>query len=244
MRGVSLALQYIYGALFVALGVRAVLLWQRQRDRRSAHLAFAAGAFGLSQLMSTISTTVFTPSCTSPPAVYTHISGTLSMVAILGFLLFLGDFIEFPAWARIIAITWALANIVMTWLVKPEYYYDHDLVRNNCVVDNAISFNVYLASIVAFYIGAFLLLAVSFFRFGRRLDGLARFRMSLIGWGFVAILIAIVIIPPLLLADEVSLVLVALLQSFVLVSAPLLFLGFTPPSWLTRRFGAGAGSAA
>jgi len=108
-------------------------------------------------------------------------------------------------------------------------------------VHNLISYRTYLWVAIGYLALAFGVLWVSFALYGLRVQGLARFRMLSISGGFFLIFLVVGMIP-LLLFSNPSLgaiqQLLRVLRYLVLASAPLLLLGFAPPGWVARRFGA------
>lgn len=232
------ATQYIQSALFLMLGIAAVKAWVDRRERREAHLAWATALFGVSQLVSAISTTLYTSKGNLPPRGVSITSGVLTFLAVYAFLLFLSDFINYPWWAHGLSALATIVNLVLVAIERPEFA----IVSNRLVrfeVDNPISYTAYLEYIIVYLAVAFGLLWVTFAMYGVRVQGLARFRMLTIAAGFFVLFVAIGLIPRVVFgrpsSGTVRNVLLAV-RVLALASAPCLFVGFTPPRWLTRRF--------
>src|SRR5438105_3375668 len=125
MRTTALVTGYISTAFFLALGIRCANSWMQQRDKTSGHLAIATGLFGMSQLISVISTTVYNQAkLETPPTWLTIVSGIIGLLAIYGFLVFLSDFVNFP---RAIIALFGLAtlvSIVFTIIERPDLRLD------------------------------------------------------------------------------------------------------------------------
>lgn len=230
---------YLQAALFILLGVRSIQTWIRTHDRRSEHLALATALFGINSLISAISATVWdaTRGEIQPRAVQI-ISGIIIYLAIYGFLLFLNDFMSFPAILKALLVVATVFNVVMAIIEQPGI-----ALRNGRIVtldvNNPIPYRAYLWYLLGFLAVAFAVLGFSFLLYGSRTHGLARLRMILIGSGFTVLFVAIGLIP-LLLFGNPSAAFISRLSDIVrymaLASAPLLYIGFVPPKALTTRF--------
>src|SRR5439155_3325725 len=110
MRTTALVTGYISTAFFLALGIRCANSWMQQRDKTSAHLAIATGLFGIAQLISVISTSLYDAAkAQTPPTWLSIVSGIIGLLAIYGLLVFLSHFVNFP---RPITGLFALATLV------------------------------------------------------------------------------------------------------------------------------------
>src|SRR6266571_3955549 len=97
MRTTQLVTGYVSAAFFLLLGIRCAVNWARQRDKTSGHLAIATGLYGLASVINVISTAVYdSTKLQTPPAWLSIVSSIISFLAIYGFLIFLGDFVNFP----------------------------------------------------------------------------------------------------------------------------------------------------
>src|SRR5438132_13826234 len=110
MRTTQLVTGYISAAFFLLLGIRCAISWARQRDKTSGHLALATALYGVSSIIGVISTALYdSTKFESPPAWLQSVSSIISFLAIYGFLVFLGDFVDFH---RAIRVMFALATLI------------------------------------------------------------------------------------------------------------------------------------
>jgi hypothetical protein len=245
MRTTSLVTGYLQAAVFIALAIRALLAWSRQRDTSSAHLAWATGVYGINSLVSAISQTVF-DSSKAMPSVAPHwlqaLMGALGFVAIYAFLVFLWDFVPFPQWLRaffgIATVAWIVIGIFESIGIRR-------IGPNTLVLvpgpHNPISLQKYIGAVLAYYAVVYGILWITFVVNGFRLQGLARARMLCIGAGFLLLFVVIGLLPRLFFGKVIRIgtfennLLIA--AAYIgLAAAPLLFLGFTPPKWLARGY--------
>ncbi|MBI4727907.1 MAG: hypothetical protein HY775_00150 [Acidobacteria bacterium] len=233
------AVQWAQAAIFLSLGLAALLKWARLRERRQAHLALATGLFGVGQLVSAVSQTLWdTSKGEMAPRAVSITSGTITFLAMYAFLLFLGDFLPFPGWARGLAIVVTVVNIVLAAIERADIaIVGGKLVK--LVVHNPIPYMWYLQYVIVYLLAVFGLLSGAFVIYGARLRGIARVRMLSIGSGFFLLFVAIGLIPRVLFGKPSSETIedvVLAVRILALASGPLLFLGFAPPSALVRRF--------
>ena len=244
-RNTQLLTSYLQAAIFGVLGVRCYLSWLRERDRRSAHLAWAAGLFGANSLMSAITTTFINAQMNEVAPRWEQIlSSILLYSAVYGFLLFLSDFIPYPKWTHgaLIAITGA--GILFSFLEKPALKINFKSAtscpfENIPGVSNPIPYKTYIFIVLGYLGLAFGVLAVAFLVYGTRTAGLARFRMTSIGGGFLLLCGVIGILPVIIFGNPCSgapKTLLNVLTYVALVSAPLLLVGFAPPKFVRDRF--------
>jgi hypothetical protein len=249
MRTSTLITSYLQAFIFVALGLRCIVAWLRTRDKRSAHLASAAGLFGVSSLLGAITSTIYDATKgETAPRWEQVLSSIILFISIYFFLRFLFDFIPFPSWVHVIILILTLANIVLAIIEKPDLRLDTKTFQIVPIpgVDNPISYRGYLSYILLYLAAAFGVLAVAFLIYGFRTAGLARFRMVSIGLGFLLFFIVIGLLPRLLFGDpskETIKTLLNVLRYVALVTGPLLYLGFAPPEFIRRRFPETADSA-
>jgi hypothetical protein len=247
MRTSQLVTSYIQAVIFAALGIRCVNAWLRDRDVRSAHLAIAAGLFGLQSAISAVRTSIYNSNAIppeTPPQWIGIVTSILLFVAVYAFLLFLLDFLSLPrglnSTLNVFLILATAFNIVLSIIERPEFRIDP---RKGLVdipgVHNPISYRGYLGYILIYLAVAFGFLAVSFLVYGARTTGLARFRMVSIGSGFFLFFVVIGLLPRILFGDpsaETIKHLITVLQYVALLVAPLLFVGFSPPRIVRERF--------
>ncbi len=249
-RNSQLFTSYLQAAIFMVLGLRCVMAWTRQKDPRSAHLAIAAGLFGLSSLLSAITNTIY-DSTKIPPEIAPRwesiVSAILIYVSIYFFLVFLSDFIPFPRWLHALLILATTGNIVLAIIEQPDLRFDPKLGLVKIPgVDNPIEYRTYIGYVLVYLAVAFGVLAVAFLVYGFRTGGLPRFRMLTIGFGFLLICVAIGLLPRLLFGHPTAATIKHLsnaLTYIVLVSGPLLLIGFSPPKFVRERFPEGAAQA-
>ena len=241
MRTTQLVTGYISTAFFLALGIRCALSWARQRDKTSAHLAIATGLFGISQLIGVIDNTVYDATkLQTPPQWVQIISSVIGLLAIYGFLIFLGDFIDFPRAVEALFVAATLASIVFSIIERPDIRFDptKGLVKIPGV-HNPVDYRSYLGAVLIYYAIVLGILWISFFVNALRVTGLARARMGLIAGGFFLLFVVVGLLPRLIFGSVDPHTLNGILQVaeyVAIVSAPLLFLGFAPPRWLAERF--------
>lgn len=245
MRTTSLVTGYLQAIVFIALAFRAFLAWRKQRDTSSAHLALATGLYGLNSLVSAISTTVF-DSSKAMPSVAPHwlqaLTGALGFIAIYAFLVFLWDFVPFPSWLRtffgIATIAWVVIGVFESIGVRRIGPHTLVLVPGP---HNPIGLQTYIGVVLAYYAVVYGILWITFIVNGFRLKGVARVRMVSIGSGFLLLFVVIGLLPRLFFGKVIRIgtfennLLIAAAY-IALAAAPLLFLGFTPPKWLARRY--------
>lgn len=243
MRTSQLVTSYIQALFFAGLGLWAVNQWLRERDRRSGHLAMAAGLFGLQSLTNAVTTTIWNNQALppeTPPRALSIFTSILLFLAIWGFLLFLSDFINFHPVVHALIILVTLVSIVLAIIERPDIRFDpqRGLVKIPGV-DNPIDYTTYIEFVLLYLAIAFGALALSFLVYGFRSTGLARFRMLTIGTGFTLFFIAIGLIPRLLIGNPSAETIRNIgnaVRYLALFSAPLLFLGFAPPKFVRDRF--------
>lgn len=241
MRTSQLATTYISAFLFSLVGLRTFLRWRRDRVLRQAHMALATGLFGLGQIVSAISSTLYDATKAEvAPHWLSAVSGTITYLAIFAFLVFLSDFIPVPSWAFGIAAVVTLFFIVLASVEQPDLRFDPEkgLVPIPGI-DNPIGFRAYLWMAIGYLAATFGILWIAFAVYGVRVHGLARFRMLSIAAGFLLIFLAIGLIPLLLFGNPTATTITNVgnvIRYLALGSAPLLFLGFAPPGFVTRRF--------
>lgn len=240
MRG-ELLTQYIQALIFAALGLRCVAAFNRERDRRSADLAWAAGLFGLSSAIGAVSSTIWDPGqLETPPRILSIVSSAIIYLSIYAFLRFLSDFIAFPKWVHAIVILLTGANIVLSIIERPDLRFDPEKgIVPIPGVENPINFRAYLGYVLIYLAVAFGILALAFAVYGLRTSGLARFRMLSIASGFFLLFAVIGFLPRLLFGNpslDTIKTLTDIARYVALLSAPLLFVGFAPPAWVRRQF--------
>ncbi|HLW17525.1 MAG TPA: hypothetical protein VKV69_09235 [Actinomycetota bacterium] len=241
MRTTSLVTGYISTAFFLALGFRCANSWFQQRDKTSAHLAIATGLFGISQLISVISNSLYDSlKGQFAPTWVQILSSIVGLVAIYGFLIFLGDFVDFPRAVRALFALAALASVVFTIIERPDIKFDplKGLVKIPGI-HNPIDYKTYIGVLLIYYAIILAILWISFLVNALRVSGLARARMGLIASGFFLLFVVIGLLPRLIFGSVDPKTLNTVLQVaeyIAIVSAPLLFLGFSPPKWLANMF--------
>jgi hypothetical protein len=241
MRTTALVTGYIEAGFFMFLGVRCILAWRRQNDRVSGHLAIATGLFGLSSLVSALSTTLFDQTKGHlPPRAWSIIASIIGLLAIYAFLVFLSDFVAFPAWLMGIFGVATLAWIVLAIIERPDLTFDANFNRVAIPgVHNPIHYLTYIGAVLIYYAIVLGILWIAFFVNGIRLNGLARLRMLLIAAGFFLLFVAIGLIPRLLFGKPDSSTnrdIITTVEYIAIASAPFLLLGFAPPKWLSNRY--------
>ncbi|HJT37493.1 MAG TPA: hypothetical protein VJ818_03620 [Actinomycetota bacterium] len=241
MRTTQLVTGYISTAFFLALGIRCAMSWARQRDKTSAHLAIATGLFGISQLISVITNTVYdSTKLQTPPQWLQILSSVIGLLAIYGFLVFLGDFVDFPRAIEALFAAATIASIVFSIIERPDIRLDptKGLVKIPGI-HNPVDYRSYVGALLIYYAIVLAILWISFFVNALRVTGLARARMGLIAGGFFLLFVVVGLLPRLIFGGVGPHTLNTILQIaeyVAIVSAPLLFLGFAPPKWLADRF--------
>jgi hypothetical protein len=244
MRASQLATNYFQAIVFAVLGLRCVTAYARERDRRSAHLAWAAGLFGLSSLISAVTSTIWDQTLLEePPRIFSIMSSVIIFLSVYAFLRFLSDFIAFPKWLHPIVIAATAVNIGLAVIERPDIRFDP---QRGIVpipgIDNPISFRAYIGYVLIYLAVAFGVLALAFAVYGLRTSGLARFRMLSIAAGFFLLFVVIGLLPRLLFGNpsaETIRTISDIVRYVALFSAPLLFVGFAPPEWVRRRVSGG-----
>ena len=241
MRTTQLVTGYISTIFFLGLGIRCTMSWLQQRDKTSAHLAVATALFGLSQLINVISTSVYDQTKLKfPPSWIGIVSGVIGLLAIYGFLVFLGDFVDFPTAIRGLFALATLVSVIFTIIERPDLRFDPKLGLVKVPgIHNPINYRTYIGAVLIYYAIVLAILWISFFVNALRVTGLARARMGLIAGGFFLLFVVVGLLPRLVFGsvDPKTLNNVLQIAEYIaIVSAPLLFLGFAPPKWLSDRF--------
>ena len=241
MRTTQLITQYIQALLFAAIGLRTVRGWLRTRDRKQAHLAVATVLFAANSLIGAINTTLYNSALgQQPPRLDSIISGAVLLSSVFAFILFLTDFIPTPRWLVSTAAAITVIVIVGNAIERPDLRFDPTKgIVHIAGVHNFIGYRTWIGFLLGVLVVAFGILWLAFFVFGLRVHGLARFRMMSIAGGFFLLFVVIGLLPRLLFGNPSAKTirdLVNVLSYVALGTAPLLFLGFAPPKWVTRRF--------
>jgi hypothetical protein len=242
MRTSTLITSYLQAFIFVALGLRCIAAWLKDRDKRSAHLASAAGLFGISSLLGAITSTIYDATKgETAPRWEQILSGIILYLSIYFFLRFLSDFIAFPAWVHVILIVLTGVNIVFAAIERPDLKLDTKTFQIVSIpgVHNPIGYRAYIGYVLLYLALAFGVLAIAFLVYGFRSAALARFRMLCIGGGFLLFCIVIGLLPRLLFGDPSAQTIKTLLNALryvALATGPLLFVGFAPPGFVRRLF--------
>jgi hypothetical protein len=241
MRTTQLVTGYISTAFFLVLGFRCANSWLQQRDKTSGHLAIATGLFGLSQLVNVISTALYDQTKLEfPPFWLLIISSVIGLVAIYAFLVFLGDFVDFPGALRVLFAAATIVSVVFAIIERSDLRFDPKLgIVKIPGVHNPINYRTFIGALLIYYAIVLGILWISFFVNALRVTGLARARMGLIAAGFFLLFVVIGLLPRLIFGSLDPKTLNRILQVaeyIAIVSAPLLFLGFSPPRWLADRF--------
>lgn len=233
------ALRWASAGAFLILAARAVAGWMGRRERAEAHLAWAMGLFGAAML-SLVTVSLAYPSGATrlfPPEPLRLMTPILVLLSLYAFLLFLSDFVRFPLWAHLAAVGATLLMIILTVIERPDIaIVDLKIVR--VPVHNPMDFIAFVKLLYWYLAAGFGILAVSFLFYGVRVEGLARLRMLLIAVGFALLFVSSGIVPRLLIGRPSSSTIawvIVVNQALIILSAPLLFLGFTPPRAITRR---------
>jgi hypothetical protein len=241
MRTTQLVTGYISAAFFLLLAIRCTASWARQRDKTSGHLAIATGLYGASNIISVISTALYDATkLQSAPAWLQSVSSIISFLAIYGFLVFLGDFVDFHRVIRAIFALATIAAIVFAAIERADLRFDPTKgIVKIPGIHNPINFRTYIGVLLIYYAIVLAVLWVSFLVNALRVTGLARARMGLIAGGFFLLFVVVGLLPRLIFGsvDPKTLNRVLQVAEYVaIVSAPLLFLGFATPRWLADRF--------
>jgi len=234
MRTPSLVTSYLQAGLFLLLGVNCIRSWLRSRDARARHLALATALFGVNSLIGAITNSLYdTTKGQQAPRWESIVSSIVLYLAILAFLRFLGDFIRFPVILKGLAVVSIAVNIVLAAIIKPGVTFKGGRLE--------ITYRPYVLYILLYIALTLAVLGLSFLFYGSRVRGIARFRMLSIGSGFTVLFIVIGLLP-LLLFEKPTVQQIRTWSDWLgyigLATAPLLFVGFAPPRWLSRRFGA------
>ncbi|MFA5786072.1 MAG: hypothetical protein WDA71_03660 [Actinomycetota bacterium] len=233
------ALQWAAAGAFLILAAAAIVDWLDRRERASSHLAWAMGLFGGGTLAQAILSAVYPAGAVRlfPPHGLRIMVPILIVLATYAFLLFLADFVRFPWWAHGAAIAAALLFVVLSAIERP----DIAIVNFKIVavhVSNVMGF-VDFAKLLYLYLAVvFGILALAFGVYGVRAGGRVRARMLLVAAGFLLLFLSAGVTPRLLIGrPSTTTIQWVILMVWVLdiLSAPLLFFGFTPPSALMRR---------
>ena len=241
MRTTQLVTGYISTAFFLALGFRCANSWMKQRDKTSSHLAIATGLFGISQLISVISNTVYdSTKLQTPPTWVQIVSSVIGLLAIFGFLVFLNDFVNFPKAIMGLFVLATAVSVVFSLIERPDIRFDptKGFVKIPGI-HNPINYRTYIGALLIYYAIVLAILWISFLINALRVTGLARARMGLIAAGFFLLFVVVGLLPRLLFGgvDPKTINTVLQIAEYIaIVSAPLLFLGFAPPQWLADRF--------
>lgn len=241
MRTAQLVTQFIQAVLFAGIAVRTYTDWSRERGRREASLAIATGLFAASSLIGAVTTALYDPAkLEQAPRAVSVLSGSLTIASIFAFFVFLTEFVPMPGWVKGLALLATLFVLVMNVIEQPDLRFDP---QRGLVpipgVDNLIGYRTWIGIVLGFFAVGFGLLWVAFLVYGVRVKGLARFRMLSISGGFFLLFAVIGLLPRLLFGDpsaETIQDVINVALYVALASAPLLFMGFAPPRWVTERF--------
>lgn len=242
MRTATLVTSYIQAGIFAALALRCFFSWSRERDRRSGHLAWAAGLFGANSLMSAVVSTIYDATKGQmTPRWESALSTVVIFLSIYAFLLFLSDFVSFPRWLKIVFVGATALNIVLSVVERPDLRFDAQKFQIVAIpgVHNPISYHAYLGYVLAYLAVSLGVLAMAFLIYALRTVGLARLRMALIGTGFLLLCVVIGLLPRLLFGHPSAhtiMNLLTVLEYVALATGPLLLLGFVPPEFVKARF--------
>lgn len=233
---------YIQATLFSGIGLRAVWRWGQTRERRQAHMAWATGLFGLNSLVSAVSSTVWdTRANEVTPRWLSLASSMLLYLAVYAFLVFLSDFVRYPKWLHGVIAVVTAGFAVLTVIERPDFRFvpDKGIVPIEGIT-NPIAYRSFIGIILVALAVAFGVLWLAFALYGMRVHGLARFRMLSLASGFFLLFAVLGLLPRVLFGNPSSATIqtfINVLRYFALASAPLLFIGFTPPRWIVSRFG-------
>lgn len=228
------ALGWAAAGVFLILAAAAVAGWLARRERGEARLAWAMGLFGASLLARSAVALAYTGRPPEPLRVMTPI---LILLSVYAFMIFLADFVRFAWWAHLIAAGLTLVMVALTVIEKP----DIALVNGQIVHTpghNLMDFVAFVKLLYAYLAASFGFLALVFIAYGRRVAGMARGRMLTTAAGFAVLFVSAGIVPRVLIGrpagTTIAWILIANL-ALIIVSAPLLFLGFTPPAKILQR---------
>ncbi|MFA5891787.1 MAG: hypothetical protein WDA27_12685 [Actinomycetota bacterium] len=233
--------QWLSAAAFIGLALTTFSLWRRQRERAEAHLAWAMALFGAAILAGVIVARVYPSSAARlfPPQAARIITPVLVVLGLYAFLLFLSDFIRFPAWARALAVAGTVVMAALSAIERPDIALVNGQITS-VDVNNPMDFVFFVKALYIYLAIGFGVLAVSFGVYAVRVSQPARARMLTTSAGFLVLFVASGIVPRVLIgrpSSSVILWIILLNQAFVFASAPLLYFGFTPPQVLKRRAG-------
>lgn len=238
-RTTQLLTSYLQAFIFAALGIRCFMSWQRERDRRSGHLALASGTYGMQSLIGAITTTFIDQTKQEQsPRWESILVSILLLVSVYLFLLFLSDFIPFPKIVHGLFILATLGAIVFAFIERPDLRLNFNTFKIEKIpgVHNPVDYTTYVNGLLVYLIIAFGTLAVSFFVYGSRSRGLPRFRMISIGSGFALFCVVLGLLPRILTSGGSVKNLLNVLTYVALLVGPLLFVGFSPPKFIRSRF--------
>lgn len=239
MTGALEVLQWVAAVVFIGIAVLAVVQWRKHRDRAEAHLAWAMGLFGAAVLSTVIVGRVYpaTPARLFPPQLVRIITPILIVVSLYLFLIFLSDFVRFRWWAHGAAALGTAGMVALSATERP----DIALVNLKIVhvdVNNLMDFTNFVKALYIYLAIGFGILAVVFGIYALRVSHAARVRMIATSIGFFLLFVSSGIVPRILIGRATT----SMIQWIMLVnwglivaSAPLLFVGFTPPQWFRRR---------
>jgi hypothetical protein len=169
-----------------------------------------------------------------------RVSSIIGLLAIYGFLLFLGDFVDFHRALQVLFALATVASVVLAAIERNNLRFDP---KRGLLVDptikNPINYKTFIGALLIYYAIVLAILWISFFINALRVSGLARARMGLISAGFFLLFVVVGLLPRLLFGGVDPKTIKDILQVaewVAVVSAPLLFLGFAPPKWLSNRF--------
>lgn len=242
MRTATLVTSYLQAAIFAALALRCFFSWSRERDRRSAHLAWAAGLFAANSLMGAIVSTIYDATKGQvAPRWESSLSTVILFLSIYAFLLFLSDFIRFPRWLKIVFVGATAVNVVLSLVERPDLRLDAQKFQIVPIpgVHNPISYHGYLGYVLLYLAVTLGVLTVAFLVYALRTVGLARLRMASIGTGFLLLCVVVGLLPRVLYGHPSAhtiMNLLTVLEYVSLATGPLLLLGFVPPEFVKARF--------
>jgi hypothetical protein len=230
----QLITSYTQTALFLLLAARCIFTWSRAKDRRSAHLAVATSLYSINSLISAINTTIYKPIVEQPPRWESILSSFILYAAVYAFLLFLADFVQFPNWLKWLAAASTVVNMLLSIFIHAEV----KIVGGRLVITH----RTYVLYVLAYLAVAFGILGFTFLFYGMRVHGLARFRLASIGTAFTILFVLIGLLPLLLFENPTTKQLSTLTTYFSwigLATAPMLFVGFATPRWISKIFEGG-----
>ena len=247
MRTATLITSYIQAAIFSALAVRCLFAWSRERDRRSYHLAWAAGLFAVDSLMGAINSAVYDATKGQTAPRWDSAASTIIIfLAIYAFLVFLADFIRFPRWIKALFLVATGVNVLLAAIEQPDVRFDQKTFQIVSIpgVKNPISYHSFLGYALVYLAVSLAVLAIAFIGYALRTGGLARLRMLAIGTGFLLLCVVVGFLPRLLYGHPSATSirqLLDVLEYVALATGPLLLVGLAPPgfvkAWFRRREG-------